>query len=77
MHAVDYSIFMDLTPSAIPEHQVSSGLDRETAYFAMEEFRRLVALYGAMQGKFEIWSFGHRRSLSTMHVIEWPETSQQ
>lgn len=64
-HAEDYSVFMDLAP-------VGGGLDRETTFFALSEYRSLLGVFGAMQGEFEIWSYGRKRISCRMHVFEWP-----
>lgn len=64
-HAEEYSVFMDLAP-------VDSGLDRETTYFALWELCSLVGLFGAMQGEWEIWSYGIKSMTGRMNVFEWP-----
>ena len=68
-HATGFSIFLVLEPVE------AGGVDRETAFFAMEEFRSLIAVFGAMEGKFEIWSFGLKRSIARMYVFAWPTGS--
>ena len=72
IHAIEYSIFMKLAPFRANENLGAGDLDRETAYYAMEEFRNLVTVFGAMQGRFEIWSYGHKRMTGSMHIFEWP-----
>lgn len=47
-------------------------LDRELAYFALQEFREVVGLYGAMEGRFELHALGFRRAECAMHLFGWP-----
>ena len=72
IHAIEYSIFMEMAPIKANENLRANEIDRETAYYAMEEFCNLVAVFGAMQGNFEFWSYGHKRMTGTMHIFEWP-----
>lgn len=50
----------------------ASLLDRETAYFAMEELQHLVAVFGALNGEFELWVYEHPRARGSMHIFQWP-----
>ncbi len=69
--ATEFSIFMDLAPLDVPEG-VASHLLREDAYFALEEFRNLVSVYGPMQGVFEIWLSETKRATCTVYIVQWP-----
>lgn len=78
-HAAEFSIFMHLAPLDFPEGGPNYLL-REDAYFALEEFRNLINVYGPMQGEFEIWSSETKRSTCTIYVVQWPvrkDKSQQ
>ena len=55
-------------PTTVREHP----LDREMAFFAVEEFRGLVAVFGAMEGEFEIWAYEYPRARVVMHTWQWP-----
>lgn len=70
-HATDFSIFMDLAPLDVSEGG-EVRLWREDAYFALEEFRNLINVYGPMQGEFEIWASKTRRSTCTVYIVKWP-----
>ncbi|KAG7004374.1 hypothetical protein G7Y79_00026g059580 [Physcia stellaris] len=70
-HAEDFSIWMQLVPSTVADRQ-ARVLDRELAYFALQEFQDLVAVFGAMEGEFEIWAYEFRRARVTMHTWQWP-----
>ncbi|KAI4254167.1 MAG: hypothetical protein LQ352_003246 [Teloschistes flavicans] len=67
-YAVEHSIYLSLDP--IYPH---GNLERELAYFAIEELRSLVFTYGAMEGVFEIWSRKTKRAVGTFHIFKWPE----
>ena len=70
-HAEDFSIWMQLVPSTVADRQ-ARVLDRELAYFALQEFQDLVAVFGAMEGEFEIWAYEFQRARVTMHTWQWP-----
>ena len=70
-HAAEFSIFMDLAPLDISEGG-TNHLWREDAYFALEEFRNLISIFGPMQGEFEIWSAKAKRSTCTIYIVRWP-----
>lgn len=75
-HATDFSIFLNIKPvqPLHPHHDFDSGgLDRELAYFAMEDFCNLIAVYGAFEGIFELWHFKSKRATCTMHIFPWPK----
>lgn len=75
-HATEFSIFLRISPVQPPDphhHIVSAGLDREFAYFAMEDFCSMIAEFGALDGLFELWYFGSRRAVCTMHTFQWPD----
>ncbi|KAL8757902.1 MAG: hypothetical protein Q9199_001865 [Rusavskia elegans] len=58
--AEEFTVFLDLNPPDVHTDHDSGYLDREQAYFVFQEFRELIALYGAMVGKFEkdaIWGW--------------------
>ena len=71
--AMEYSIFMHFIPlyATIPSGKVSL-MEREVAFFALEEFRAMLGTYGAMQGEFEMWAYGQKRSITKVYVQEWP-----
>ncbi|KAL8960476.1 MAG: hypothetical protein Q9193_002825 [Seirophora villosa] len=71
VHAREFTIWMQLVPKD------TSGrvkLDRELAYFAMNEYCNLVAVYGAMRGEFEFWGFETVLAVTVIHVIQWPKS---
>ncbi|KAI4193564.1 MAG: hypothetical protein LQ348_002836 [Seirophora lacunosa] len=70
VHAREFTIWMQLVPKD------TSGrvkLDRELAYFAMNEYCNLVAVYGAMRGEFEYRGFETVLAVTVIHVIQWPK----
>ena len=70
-YATEFSIFMDLAPLDVPEG-IANHLLREDAYFALEEFRNLVCVYGPMQGVFEIWLSMTKRATCKVYIVQWP-----
>ena len=62
---------MQLVPSTVGDRE-ARVLDRELAYFAVEEFQGQVAVFGAMEGEFEIWAYEFRRARVRMHTWQWP-----
>ncbi|KAI4176689.1 MAG: hypothetical protein LQ346_007841 [Caloplaca aetnensis] len=72
-YAEGFSIFLDLRPADVRVQDLDVGyLDRELAYFAMEEFRDVVKVFGALEGEFEVHAFGYRRARVAMHILAWP-----
>ncbi|KAL8866654.1 MAG: hypothetical protein Q9198_008807 [Flavoplaca austrocitrina] len=70
--AEEFSIFLDLNPPDVHTDHDSGYLDREQAYFALLQFKTLVADFGAMTGAFEVHVLGFRRAVCKMHVFTWP-----
>ncbi|KAI4088145.1 MAG: hypothetical protein L6R37_008235 [Teloschistes peruensis] len=66
-YADEYSVWLSLDPT-----WPFGNLDREMAYFAMEEVKLLVETYGAMEGVFEFWMKKSRRAMGTFRVWKWP-----
>lgn len=75
-HATEYSVFMSLDPANKHRDRQEDSLDREIAFFAIEEFRKALAVHGAMEGEFEIWAYGHKRSTSVFHTFKWPANDE-
>ncbi|KAL8897437.1 MAG: hypothetical protein Q9207_007217, partial [Kuettlingeria erythrocarpa] len=72
-YAEGFSIFLDLQPADVQVHRLDVGyLYREQAYSAIEEFRKVVAVFGALKGEFEVHAFGFRRAKVAMHIFVWP-----
>ncbi|KAI4272782.1 MAG: hypothetical protein L6R38_006521 [Xanthoria sp. 2 TBL-2021] len=53
--AEEFTVFLDLNPPDVHTDHHSGYLDREQAYFAFQEFRELIALYGAMKDAMYGW----------------------
>ncbi|KAI4166611.1 MAG: hypothetical protein LQ343_007906 [Gyalolechia ehrenbergii] len=70
-HAAEFTIWMKLVPSDMSASALK--LEREMAYFAMHEYCRLVAVFGAMQGKFEYWAWGQKMAVTMVYVRQWPK----
>ncbi|KAL9010675.1 MAG: hypothetical protein Q9173_004416 [Seirophora scorigena] len=71
VHAREFTIWMQLVPKD------TSGpvkLDRELAYFAMNEYCNLVAVYGAMRGEFEFWGFDTVLAVTVIYIMQWPKS---
>ncbi|KAI4107156.1 MAG: hypothetical protein LQ345_007157 [Seirophora villosa] len=71
VHAREFTIWMQLVPK---DTTGLVKLDRELAYFAMNEYCNLVAVYGAMRGEFEFWGFETVLAVTVIHVIQWPKS---
>ena len=63
---------MELTPADVHEDPHSDILDRELAYFAMEEYRNMLSVYGAMQGEWELYAVNLKRATIAIYIVEWP-----
>ncbi|KAL8941823.1 MAG: hypothetical protein Q9216_002023 [Gyalolechia sp. 2 TL-2023] len=71
-HAVELTIWMKLVPDDMSHSPLK--LEREMAFFAMEEYCDLVGVYGAMQGEFEYWAWGHRMAVTNIYIWQWPQS---
>lgn len=71
-HAVEYSVWMELRPGE-GEDGGRAWIDRETAWFAVQQVCDLVDVHGALDGEMEVWAWGVRRGRVLMHVFEWPK----
>ena len=75
-HATEYSVFMSLVPTNTDSERRRDSLDREIAYFAIDDFRKMVSVIGAMEGEFELWAYNIKRSTSAFHTFKWPATDE-
>ncbi|KAL8820389.1 MAG: hypothetical protein Q9223_001379 [Gallowayella weberi] len=70
--AEEFSIFIDLIPRYAPGDSGEHSLDRELAYFAFEQLKEEIALFGALHGAMELYSFGFQRGTIIISVFHWP-----
>ncbi|KAI4243981.1 MAG: hypothetical protein L6R40_003192 [Gallowayella cf. fulva] len=72
-HAEELSIWMGLVPPPDVRTDLHTHyLDRELAYFALQELKIMLEIFGALQGQLELHAFGLKRAEIVMHVFNWP-----
>ena len=70
--AEEFSIFLDLDPPNVRADPSTHYLDRDLAYFAFQEYRHSIAVFGAMKGEFELHAHNFLRAKAAMHIFRWP-----